>query len=111
MLSLISRVATAVLVMALAGCGQTPIKPADAHLRAAPPRAEGVIPSPVQTAPLLPTPAPILRPETYSVVVHNVPAQELLFALARDAKLQIGCSRSRATRSCKLTSTPASPGP
>src|SRR5882724_1612791 len=30
-----------------------------------------------------------MRPETYSVVVNRVPAQELLFALARDAKLQI----------------------
>ncbi|HUQ75333.1 MAG TPA: type II and III secretion system protein [Burkholderiales bacterium] len=29
------------------------------------------------------------RPETYSVVVNNVRAQELLFALARDARLQI----------------------
>jgi len=34
-------------------------------------------------------PTPSARPETYSVVVNNVRVQELLFALARDAKLQI----------------------
>lgn len=75
--------------MAVTGCGQAPIKPADSHLRAPDPRPEGVIPAPVQAAPILPKPEPVLRPETYSVVVHNVPVQELLFALARDAKLQI----------------------
>ncbi|HEY6821830.1 MAG TPA: secretin N-terminal domain-containing protein, partial [Burkholderiales bacterium] len=40
-------------------------------------------------APVVPKPQPAVRPETYSVVVNRVPAQELLFALARDAKLQI----------------------
>lgn len=88
-MSLISRVAIAGLVVAVTGCGQAPIKPADTHLRAPDPRPEGVIPAPVQAAPILPKPEPVLRPETYSVVVHNVPVQELLFALARDAKLQI----------------------
>jgi general secretion pathway protein D len=28
-------------------------------------------------------------PETYTVVVTNVPAQDLLFALARDARLNV----------------------
>src|SRR4029077_15538387 len=36
-----------------------------------------------------PKPKATARPETYSVVVNNVRAQELLFALARDARLQI----------------------
>ena len=43
----------------------------------------------MQVAPVVPKPQPAIRPETYSVVVNRVPAQELLFALARDAKLQI----------------------
>jgi hypothetical protein len=30
-----------------------------------------------------------VRPETYSVVVNNVRVQELLFALARDARLNV----------------------
>jgi len=48
-----------------------------------------MIPPPVQVTPLLPKPKAAPRPETYSVVVSNVRAQELLFALARDARLQI----------------------
>src|SRR5919108_6048593 len=78
-------VALAVLV---AACGQIPIKPSDAHLRADE-RPEGAIPPPVQITPVLPKPKPSTRPETYSVVVNNVRVQELLFALARDARLQI----------------------
>jgi MSHA biogenesis protein MshL len=73
----------------LAGCGQAPIKPAANHLRAEEPRGAGSIPPPVQVSPVVPKPKPSVRPETYSVVVNNVRVQELLFALARDAKLQI----------------------
>jgi general secretion pathway protein D len=47
------------------------------------------IPAPVQITPVLPKPKPVARPETYSVVVNNVRVPELLFALARDARLQI----------------------
>jgi general secretion pathway protein D len=85
-----SRFATAMaLALALAGCGLTPSKPAPTHIRSEPPRSEGTIPPPVQVAPVLPKPKPSPRPETYSVVVSRVPVQELLFALARDARLQI----------------------
>ena len=49
----------------------------------------GTIPAPVQISTILPKPRQVPRPETYSVVVNNVKAQELLFALARDAKLNI----------------------
>jgi general secretion pathway protein D len=73
----------------LAGCGQAPIKPAANHLRADAASATGAIPPPVQVTPMLPKPKPAARPETYSVVVNNVRVQELLFALARDARLQI----------------------
>jgi general secretion pathway protein D len=73
----------------LAGCAQTPVKPAATHLRAPPPSAEGQIPPPVQVAPLLPKPRPAGRVETYSVVVNNVRVQDLLFALARDARVNV----------------------
>jgi general secretion pathway protein D len=43
----------------------------------------------VQVAPVLPKPQPVAPPETYSVVVNSVSAQDLLFALARDARLNI----------------------
>ena len=74
---------------ALAACGQAPLKPAPTHLTAAEAQPQGSIPEPVQVTPLLPKPKAASRPETYSVVVNNVRAQELLFALARDARLQI----------------------
>jgi len=82
------RTAIGGLIALVAACGQTPIKPAATHIRQEA-QAPGAIPPPVQIAPVLPKPEPVARPETYSVVVNRVPAQELLFALARDARLQI----------------------
>lgn len=83
-------VSMAALATALAGCAQTPAKPSPTHLgteTAAPPA--GQIPPPVQIAPVLPKPQATTRPETYSVVVNNVRVQDLLFALARDARINI----------------------
>jgi general secretion pathway protein D len=77
------------VAVTLTGCGQKPIKPAANHIRADEPRVEGTIPPPVQFTPVLPQPKPTARAETYSVVVNNVRAQELLFALARDARLNV----------------------
>jgi len=73
----------------LAACGQAPVAPAATHLRAEAPSPEGQIPAPVQVAPLLPKPKPAARLETYSVVVNNVRVHDLLFALARDARLNV----------------------
>jgi MSHA biogenesis protein MshL len=73
----------------LVGCGLQPPKPAETHLNAGPPRPDGAIPPAVQIAPLLPAPKPSARAETYSVVVNNVRLQELLFALARDARINV----------------------
>jgi len=81
--------AAALLAAFAAGCGHTPPKPAATHIRAPDARAEADIPPPVQVSPILPKPKPSARPETYSVVVNNVRAQELLFALARDARLNV----------------------
>src|SRR5260221_3429066 len=78
-----------VLSCALAGCGQAPVKPGANHIRAEEGGGRGGIQPPVQVTPVLPKPKAAARPETYSVVVNNVRAQELLFALARDARLQI----------------------
>jgi general secretion pathway protein D len=83
------RVAAVLLPMVIAGCAQAPLETSSAHIRAEAPAAEGQIPPPVQLSPLLPKPKPSARPETYSVVVSNVRVQELLFALARDARMQI----------------------
>jgi general secretion pathway protein D len=81
-------VVTALLALLSSGCGQHPIKPAATHISAPELAATGTVP-PVQLAPVLPEPKPSARPETYSVVVNNVRLQDLLFALARDAKLNI----------------------
>ncbi|MFO7188068.1 MAG: type II and III secretion system protein [Pseudomonadota bacterium] len=75
---------TAVL---LGGCFQ-PMKHSDGHLGRSEPPPVTRIPAPVQTLPVpLPRPKPPL--ETFSVTVHDVPARELLFALARDARLNV----------------------
>jgi general secretion pathway protein D len=85
----VGKGAVFVLLLLAAGCGQAPIRPSENHVSADAARSEGTIPPPVQVSPVLPKPKPAVRPETYSVVVNNVRIQELLFALARDAKLQI----------------------
>ena len=86
----LGKTTVAVLIAALAtACGHTPPKPSPSHIRSDEPRAEADIPPPVQVSPVLPKPKPAARPETYSVVVNNVRIQELLFALARDARLNV----------------------
>ncbi|MBI1942490.1 MAG: type II and III secretion system protein [Betaproteobacteria bacterium] len=82
-------VSAAALALALAGCGQTPLKPSPSHIRAEQVQPAGVIPAPVQVAPVLPPPTAAPRAETYSVVVNSVRVHDLLFALARDAKLNV----------------------
>lgn len=80
---------SALFAALVAGCGMAPVKQSDSHLRAEAPKSEGQIPPPVRIAPPLPKPAATPRPETYSVVVSNVRVDDLLFALARDAKLNV----------------------
>jgi general secretion pathway protein D len=81
--------AVALLAALAVACGHVPPKPAATHIRSNGARAEGDIPPPVQVSPILPKPKPTARPETYSVVVNNVRVQDLLFALARDARLNV----------------------
>lgn len=84
------RMAAVALLGTLAtACGHVPPKPATTHIRADETRAPEQIPPPVQISPILPKPKPSARPETYSVVVNNVRIHELLFALARDARLNV----------------------
>ena len=53
------------------------------------PPTRGTIPAPVDHVVPLPRPKASGRTETYSVVVNNMRVQDLLFALARDAKLNV----------------------
>lgn len=74
----------------VSGCGTRPIQPSDKHIQrpiAQAPAAD--IPQPLTRSVALPAPKPGARAETYSVVVTGVPAQEILFALARDARINL----------------------
>ncbi|MFZ2525058.1 MAG: pilus (MSHA type) biogenesis protein MshL [Candidatus Ferrigenium altingense] len=75
----------------LAGCGTKPIQPSDKHIRQPTGQlsATTVIPQTIKRSVVLPPPKPGTKTETYSVVVTNVPAQEILFALTRDAKINL----------------------
>ena len=83
------RISLAVLALAVSACAHAPIQQSDTHVKAGEPPASGTIPGPVQLSTVLAEPKPTLRPETYTVVVNGVKVQELLFALARDAKLNV----------------------
>ena len=76
-------------LLLIAGC--TSIKPSDKHISsqdAAPTQGKD-IPPPVSNSIALAPPKPPVKTETYSVVVTNVPVAEILFALARDAKINL----------------------
>ncbi|MCW5603794.1 MAG: secretin N-terminal domain-containing protein [Burkholderiales bacterium] len=53
------------------------------------PEADKPIPPPARTSAFVPPPKPAVKPQTYSVVVNEVPVKELLLALARDTKQNI----------------------
>ena len=82
-----------ILVAALlAGCTPTTLNngPSAGHLRAEDvTERPGSIPQTVQQSIPLPPPKATEKTETYSVVVHNISVQDLLFALARDARLNV----------------------
>ncbi|HHH43159.1 MAG TPA: pilus (MSHA type) biogenesis protein MshL [Gammaproteobacteria bacterium] len=75
------------------GCVPTPDRPSAGHLETIPKADRShlsqQIPNPVTRAPVVPEPTPPVAQETYSVVVTDVPLAELLFTLARDAKMNI----------------------
>lgn len=89
MLRLASAFLTALLV---AACAPTTLSggPSAGHLRAeSVDKKQGSIPQPVQQSIPLPRPKATGKTETYSVVVNNVKVHDLLFALARDARLNV----------------------
>ena len=72
----------------LVSCGAAPIAPSPAHV-VQPTAPPGSIPKTIKQSAILPPPSPSPKVETYSVVVDNVSVNELLFALARDAKISV----------------------
>ncbi len=84
--------ATALLSLVLAACqAPTPQQPLAGHIstESTAPQGKGEIPAPVQQTLALPKPRALPKAETYSVVVNNVQVRDLLFALSRDAKVNV----------------------
>ncbi len=82
------------LVSLLAGCQGLAPEPrpiSTGHLTEKPPAAAATssIPAPVRRTPFVPKPVAQAPVETYTVVVNDVPVKELLFALARDASINV----------------------
>ncbi|HEX2244888.1 MAG TPA: secretin N-terminal domain-containing protein, partial [Gammaproteobacteria bacterium] len=75
----------------LTACAYTvpkPPPPSPGHLRAEE-KLPSEIPEILEQTPFLPPPKPLPPPERYTVVVNEVPVKELLFALARDASMNV----------------------
>ncbi len=78
--------------LVLAACNTNPpLPPSAGHIRAeeAAVPASKDIPAPVATTVSLARPRAAAKAESYSVSVRNIPVQDLLFALSRDAKLNV----------------------
>ena len=82
----------------LVGCAhQSKIQPSNGHIDSKTTAAladnqsniAAPIPKLVKSNPLLPPPKATSKAQTYSVVVNEVPVKEILFALARESKLNI----------------------
>ncbi|MGH9650715.1 MAG: secretin N-terminal domain-containing protein, partial [Terriglobales bacterium] len=67
------------------------IPPSEGHITKPQVKAEPdkAIPPPARVSDLVPPPRPVAKPQTYSVVVSEVPVKDLLVALARDTKQNI----------------------
>ncbi len=84
-------ITVAILLAAATSCTQMRPEappPGPGHLDNRP-SAPANIPQVVEQVPFVPAPTPLPATERYTVVVNDVPVRELLFALARDADLNI----------------------
>ncbi|MEJ2762060.1 MAG: type II and III secretion system protein, partial [Gammaproteobacteria bacterium] len=76
----------------LTACAQLvpkPLPPSKGHLSAGKSVPQKNIPKLVEHTPVLPQPKKPEQVEKYTVVVNEVPVKELLFALARDADVNV----------------------
>ena len=91
----VTYLALASIAGALGACTQVRpyVPPSQGHIsqpaKPAPTGPEAVIPPPARVSTFVPPPQPSLKPQTYSVVVNEVPVKELLNALARDTRQNI----------------------
>lgn len=96
----ISTLLCMALMVGVSACShQSRVKPSNGHIdgkntsapaltskSATPPSA---IPKPVTNSPYLPPPVPKAKEPVYSIVVYDTPVKEVLFAIARDSKLNV----------------------
>ena len=89
---------TSAVMLQLAGCAhQSTVAPSKGHIdgqiNEQQAGKQAVVPSdipkPVKNTAYLPPPKPKAKEQTYSVVVNEVPVKEILFALARESKLNV----------------------
>jgi general secretion pathway protein D len=81
------------LALSVAGCAwiKPYVPPSEGHIAASQVKSEPekAIPPPARVSEFLPPPKPAAKPQTYTVVVNEVPVKDLLHALARDTKQNI----------------------
>ncbi|HEY9050680.1 MAG TPA: pilus (MSHA type) biogenesis protein MshL [Gammaproteobacteria bacterium] len=78
------------ITIAVMACGPTrPPEQSEGHITKENVAEKASIPAPVKQTTVLPVPKPRPKLETYTVIVNDVPAKELLFSMARDAKLNL----------------------
>lgn len=85
----LERALASALIGSLAACATPPPPPPSAQHLSPGPQVTGRAPEFALVPPLPRPPRPSVRQEVYSVVMSNVNVQDLLFALARDAKLNV----------------------
>jgi len=80
------------MIFTLGGCNQMlpqPLEPSAGHIPATPTASTTNIPELVQQTAVLPEPEQPAQQAKYTVVVNEVPVKEILFALARDAEINV----------------------
>lgn len=90
-------IASTIVILSLTSCAhQSKVPPSQGHIDGAgtTPQADQTvsksdIPKPVKSNVYLPPPKARAKEQTYSVVVNEVPVKEILFALARESKLNV----------------------
>ena len=90
MRNIFSIIAASIILASCAELQPEPFKPSEGHINIqAPESIAKDIPDLVQQPKILPEPEAPREVEKYTVVVNEVPVKELLFALARDAKVNV----------------------
>ena len=90
---------SAMLALAMSACAhESTVQPSKGHIDGqvttqsstdGPKASTANIPKPVVNNTYLPPPKPTAKEQTYSIVVYDTPVKEVLFAIARDSKLNV----------------------